>query len=62
MKGWIFMKFCRTPVLGLGLGADIIFTSDNNNNNNNNDYNDNDNKNHHLNFLKGTALGGKDEG
>ena len=44
------------PVLGLGLGVDFTFAWDNNNNNNNND------KNPHLNFLKGTVLGDKEQG
>ena len=42
--------FCRTPVLGQGLGIDFTFTWDNNNNNNDNN-NDNNDKNPHLNFL-----------
>ena len=45
--------FCQTPVLGLGLGVDFTFTWDNNDNNNNNP---------HLNFLKGTVLGHKEQG
>ena len=44
--------FCRTPVLGLGLGVDIIFAWDNHNNNHNNP---------HLNFVKGTVLGDKEQ-
>ena len=51
--------YCRTPVLGLGLGVDFTFAW--NNNNNNKDNNDND-KNPHLNFLKGTVLGNKEQG
>ena len=39
---------CQTPVLGLGLGVDFTFTWDN--------------KNPHLNFLKGTVLGAKEQG
>ena len=49
--------FCRTPVLGLGLGVDFTFTQDNNGNNPNNNKN-----NTHLNFLKGTVLGDKEQG
>ena len=55
------MQFCETPVLGLGLGVDFTFTWDNNNNNDNSD-NGNDKNIPHLNFLKGTVLGGKAEG
>ena len=47
------LKFCQTPVLGLGLGVDFTFAWDDNNNNN---------KNPHLNFLKGTVLGAKEQG
>ena len=43
---------CQTPVLGLGLGVDFTFTWDNNENHNN----------PHLNFLKGTVLGVKEQG
>ena len=46
----------QTPGLGLGLGVDFTFAWDNNTNNNNN------NKNPHLNFLKGTVLGDKEQG
>ena len=46
--------FCQTPVLGLGLGVDFTFTLDNNKNNHNNNL--------HLNFLKGTVLGDKEQG
>ena len=51
----VYLKpsFCQTPVLGLGLGVDFTFAWDNNNDNN---------KNPHLNFLKGTVLGDKDQG
>ena len=48
-----------TVVLGLGLGVDFTFTWDNNNDNDNND---NDKNNPHLNFLKGTVLGSKEQG
>ena len=43
--------YCRTPVLGLGLGVDFTFAWDNKNK-----------KNPHLNFLKGTVLGDKKQG
>ena len=49
--------FCQTPVLGLGLGVDLTFTWDNKNNDN-----DNDKNNPHLNFMKGTVLGDKEQG
>ena len=52
----IKMNMCWTPVLGLGLGVDFTFAWDNNNNHNNN------HKNPHLNFLKGTVLGDKEQG
>ena len=52
--------FCQTPVLGLGLGVDFIFAGDNDKNHkNDNDKNDN---NPHLNFVKGTVLGDKEQG
>ena len=41
------------PVLGLGLGVDFTFAWDNSNNNND--------KNPHLNFLKRTVLGDKEQ-
>ena len=44
--------FCQTPVLGLGLGVDFTFAWDNNHNHNN----------PHLNFVKGTVLGDKEQG
>ena len=47
--------FCQTPVLGLGLGVDFTFAGDNNKN-------DNDNDNPHLNFMKGTVLGDREQG
>ena len=50
--------FCQTPVLGLGLGVDFTFTKDNKNNDNHN-HNAN---NTHLNFLKGTVLGVREQG
>ena len=40
---------CQTPVLGLGLGGDFTFDWDNANN-------------PHLNFVKGTVLGDKEQG
>ena len=42
---------CQTPVLGLGLGVDFTFIWDNHNHNN-----------PHLNFMKGTVLGDKEQG
>ena len=53
--------FCRTPVLGLGLGADFTLAWDYNNNKNTNN-NNNNNKNLYLNILKGTVLGNKEQG
>ena len=47
-------EFCQTPVLGLGLGVDFTFAWDNHNNENDN--------NPHLNFVKGTVLGDKEQG
>ena len=44
-----------TPVLGLGLELDFTFAGDNHKN----DKNDN---NPHLNFVKGTVLGDKEQG
>ena len=41
-------------VLGIGLGVNFTFAWDNNNNNND--------KKPHLNFLKGTVLGAKEQG
>ena len=58
--------FCQTPVLGLGLGVDFTFAWDNHNNHNNHNHNHNhNNHNHnnpHLNFVKGTVLGDKEQG
>ena len=52
--------FCQTPVLGLGLGVDFTFAGDNDNNHNlKNHKNDN---NPHLNFVKRTVLGDKEQG
>ena len=48
--------FCRTPVLSLGLGVDFAFSGDNHK------IHKNENNNPHLNFLKGTVLGGKEQG
>ena len=47
--------YCQAPVLGIGLGVDFVFALDNNNNNNNHN-------NPHLNFVKGTVLGDKEQG
>ena len=41
--------YCQTPVFGLGLGVDFTFAWDNNDNN------------PHLNFVKGTLLGDKEQ-
>ena len=68
IMGWVFNLmqilhlniYCQTQVLGLGPGVDFTFAWENNNNNNKD--NNNDNKNPHLNFLKGTVLGDKDQG
>ena len=49
-------NFCQTPVLGLGLGVDFTFAGDNDNKNHNH------NNNPHLNFVKGTVLGDKEQG
>ena len=49
-------NFCQTPVLGLGLGVDFTFPGDNDNKNHNH------NNNPHLNFVKGTELGDKEQG
>ena len=51
-------KYLWTPVLGLGLGVDFSFAWDNNNNNDN----ENNDNNPHLNFVKGTVLGDKEQG
>ena len=50
--------YCQTPVLGRGLGVDFSFAWDNNNNNDN----ENNDNNPHLNFVKGTVLGDKEQG
>ena len=54
------VDFCQTPVLGLGLGADFTFARDNHNNNNHNNHKNDNNP--HLNFVKGTVLGDKEQG
>ena len=48
--------FCQTPVLGLRLGVDFTFAGDDHNNHKN------ENDNPHLNFLKRTVLGDKEQG
>ena len=62
----VFENYCQTPVLGLGLGVDFTFAGDNHKNENNkneNDKNENDkNDNPHLNFVKETVLGDKEQG
>ena len=50
-------NYCQTPVLGLGLGVVFTFAWDNHNNDNNHNHN-----NPHLNFVKGTVLGDKEQG
>ena len=51
---------CQTPVLDLGLGVDFTFAGDHHNNHNHNHNNHNHN-NPHLNFVKGTVLGDKEQ-
>ena len=46
--------YCQTLVFGLGLGVDFNFAWDNTDNN--------DKNNSHLNFVKGTVLGDKEQG
>ena len=46
--------YCKTPVLGLGLGVDFTFVWDNKN--------DNNKKSPHLSVSKGTVLGDKEHG
>ena len=49
--------------LRLGLRVDFTFAWDNKNNDNDNDNNDNNDKNNpHLNFVKGTVIGEKEQG
>ena len=52
----IIITFVELQVLGQRLGVDFTFAWDDNNNNSKND------KNPHLNFLKGTVLGDKEQG
>ena len=47
--------YCQTPVLDLGLGVDFTFAWDYDNS-------DNNDHNPHLNFVKGTVLGDKEQG
>ena len=49
------VRYCQSTDLGLRLGVDFTFTSDNNNNNDNHN-------NPHLNSLKETVPGGKEQG
>ena len=61
----VLYKFCQTLVLGLGLGVDFTFAGDNHNNHNHNNHNNHNHKNDnnpHLNFVKGTVLGDKEQG
>ena len=55
-------KLLSTPVLGLGLGVDFTFAGDNHNNHNHNNHNHKNDNNPHLNFVKGTVLGDKEQG
>ena len=48
--------YWQTPVLGLGLGVDFTLAWDNDNKNHKN------HNNPHLNFVKGTVLGVKEQG
>ena len=50
-----FQECCQTLVLGQGLGVDFTFAGDNHNNQNHKN-------NPHLNFVKGTVLGDKEQG
>ena len=59
MLGLFGSIFVKLQVLGLRLGVDFTFTLDINDNNDNNHNNDN---NPHLNFVKGTVLGVKEQG
>ena len=52
----LLWTFCQTPVLGLELGVDFTFAGDNHKNHKN------ENDNPHLNFVKGTVLGDKEQG
>ena len=54
----ICLRDCQTPVLGLGLGVDFTFAADNHKNHKN----ENENDNPHLNFVKGTVLGDREQG
>ena len=59
-SGMVESCYCQTLVLGLGLGVDFTFAGDNQKNHNHkNDKNDN---NPHLNFVKWTVLGDKEQG
>ena len=51
-----FSFLCQTPVLGLELGVDFTFAGDNHKNHKN------ENDNPHLNFVKETVLGNKEQG
>ena len=52
-----FLGFCQTPVLGLGVGVDFTFAFAWSNHKNDKNHN-----NPHLNFVKGTVLGDKEQG
>ena len=61
MSKCIVLAVVKLSVLALGLGVDFTFAWDNNNNNNKNK-NYKNYKNPHLNFLKGTVLGDREQG
>ena len=54
------LNFCQTTVLGLGLGVDFTFARDNHKNHNHKNHKNDNNP--HLNFVKGTILGDKEQG
>ena len=49
-KGTNCLRYCQTPVLGIGLGVDFTFA------NNNNNYTTNNNNSPHLIFLRKTTV------
>ena len=59
---WGQSPLFQTPVLGLGLGVDFTFAEDNHKNHNRNHKNHKNVINPHLNFVKGTVLGDKEQG
>ena len=52
--------YCQTPVIGLGLGVNFTFAGDNHNHKNHKNHKTDNNP--HLNFVKGTVLGDKEQG